>query len=615
MIGAPQNRINKGKIRPFQGNDGLFPLSFRVAPALFRLILVGIFFCFGAAVPLKAAVACGAHHLSPTKPSLLTMAAAMAIAPGSAKTQSSNPLQDLIQLQRSLYAWRRAQAQAIAQTLPDDGPSLYGQALVDFYSARYRNAQARFTQALNSGELSQAMVKRSQELLALCDGEIEVFGDAKVHTSPSGRFEAVLANPKDEVILPYLFDAMDRAYDTLGQALGVRPTAPVRFEIINSPADLAKITDLPLDAVYTTGTVGITKFHRIMMASPRVMMMGYGWLDTAVHEYVHYLISIRTQNKTPVWLHEGLAKHYESRWRDPKGEPLNPRIASLLHKALVGNDLVTLEQMHPSIALLPSQKKAAQAYAQVQTMIGFLEQAKGASTIGFMLDQIRRGVDAKKALTTAYGQTFAKFEANWKKYTTRLTAAHSGATYKDRQFRSSSDDDPELDPTLLGEVFSQLRGGKARQHARLGVLLQLQGHERAALIEYQKVLRHEKKAAQDPLLARRLGELYLRYGQSAKALPLLNTAAKHEPENANLATAQLEAALDLKKYRLAEDAAFRAIAQNPMIPRLHCALAELAKIKGQSDRLAHERRFCGGQDPDSSGDNFSKQSQKPGRIK
>ena len=52
-----------------------------------------------------------------------------------------------------------------------------------------------------------------------------------------------------------------------------------------------------------------------MMITPRVMVYGYGWLDTAVHEYVHYLLTIRTKNAAPVWMQEGLAKLMETRWR------------------------------------------------------------------------------------------------------------------------------------------------------------------------------------------------------------------------------------------------------------------------------------------------------------
>ena len=36
-----------------------------------------------------------------------------------------------------------------------------------------------------------------------------------------------------------------------------------------------------------------TKYRRIMMVSPRVMLYGYGWIDTAVHEYVHYVVTLR----------------------------------------------------------------------------------------------------------------------------------------------------------------------------------------------------------------------------------------------------------------------------------------------------------------------------------
>ena len=48
------------------------------------------------------------------------------------------------------------------------------------------------------------------------------------------------------------------------------------------------------------------------------MSSGYGWKDTASHEYIH-LVVWRSKDKVFVWLQEGLAKHFEQDWKDELG--------------------------------------------------------------------------------------------------------------------------------------------------------------------------------------------------------------------------------------------------------------------------------------------------------
>lgn len=433
---------------------------------------------------------------------------------------------------------------------------------------------------------------RAAYYLDVARGAQLALGDAKPIRSDDGRFEAVFADPRDELLAPYLFEAMSAAYDELGEDVGVRPQHPIRFEFYDEPGKLALVTPLTLDNIYTTGTVGICKYRRIMMITPRVMVYGYGWLDTAVHEYVHYLVTMRTHNNAPVWMQEGLAKLMEIRWRTPEaeaGQQLDAHSRKLLHDALATNQLVTLEQMHPSVAMLPSQELAALAYAEAETMLGLLEEQRGQAGLSGMLDDVAGGVDAKQAFANAWGDEFEAFFEVWQQTMRKRTAdPGDGGSGPNIAFRDG-EADPNDDPSLHGDVFSHLGGGRARKHARLGVLLTLRGHEQAAVLEYEKARAVDPEVRDDPQLGRRLGELYLKLGRAAEALPLLILAAEQDPNNANLAASEARARRlsgDLDGARLALD---RAIRQNPFIPGIHCDLAALAQ-----DPLvaARERGLC-----------------------
>jgi tetratricopeptide (TPR) repeat protein len=414
--------------------------------------------------------------------------------------------------------------------------------------------------------------------------------------SDDGRFEAVFADPRDAILAPYLFEAMAAAYDTLGDALGVRPDHAIRFEFYDEPGKLALVTPLTLDNIYTTGTVGICKYRRIMMITPRVMVYGYGWLDTAVHEYVHYLLTIRTKNAAPVWMQEGLAKLLESRWRPSASNELSPPVRKLLHDALAADELVTLEQMHPSIAMLPSQELAALAYAEAETMLGLLEEQRGAAGLGAMLDDVAGGVDAKQAFADAWGDSFEAFFKIWKTTMRARTSKGAGPGSVSRiAFRGEDEgegDPSQADPSLLGDVFSHLGGGRARKHARLGVLLTIRGHHKAAVLEYEKARAVDPATRNDPQLARRLGELYLEIDRPTDALPLLILAGEHEPENANIAAAEARARRLAGDFEGASKALDRALQQNPFIPGIHCDLAAIAEAENDHAQAANERNLC-----------------------
>jgi tetratricopeptide (TPR) repeat protein len=153
-------------------------------------------------------------------------------------------------------------------------------------------------------------------------------------------------------------------------------------------------------------------------------------------------------------------------------------------------------------------------------------------------------------------------------------------------FRDAADDDP---PEQLQDVFSHLGGGKARQHARLGTLLQERDHDDAAVMQYEKARAADPRARRDPVLSRRLGRLYVGLGDFAPAVDLLAIAAADDPDDANLAADQGRALLETGDADAAHDALWRALRVNPFIPSLHCDLAQLTT---DATRRLDEEALC-----------------------
>jgi len=203
------------------------------------------------------------------------------------------------------------------------------------------------------------------------------------------HFKFRYSHPKDVILTRYAEKVLERAYHEVGLDLDIYPQEPVIVEIYPDLENFIIASTLSEKDIKTTGVVGICKFNRIMILSPRLLPKGYSWFNTLTHEYTHFLIFIKSENKTPVWLHEGIAKFEEKRWKDKERNILTPFYESLLAKALKDDKLVPIEKMHPSFGKLSSSYEAQLAFAQAGTTIDFLENNWGKGTIKNLLTTLK----------------------------------------------------------------------------------------------------------------------------------------------------------------------------------------------------------------------------------
>jgi tetratricopeptide (TPR) repeat protein len=477
-------------------------------------------------------------------------------------------------------------ARRTADLLPSGPVRGLALGLIAHASGDYDTAEQKLSATLEAPSIEAGLATRTRRALELVEGTKRALkGNAPVR-SEDGRFSVIFADQRDEVIAPYLFTALDAGLSGLSAALDVRPSLPVRFEMYDAPESLSLATPLSLKAVYTTGTVGLCKYDKVMQLSPRTMLYGYRWADTVIHELTHLLVTLRSADRAPVWLQEGLAKLYETRWRRDAPPPLPAARMKLLRTAIEEDALITLEQMHPSIALLPSQQDAALAYAEVQTMLEMVWRKEGDAAIRALIDEVAAGTPAKAALAAAWGGTFDAFMEAWKDDVLRDKRGRGDAPFVARQFDGSGDGEP---PAPDADVFSHLTGGRSRQFARVGLLLALQGHTRAAAIEFEKARAESTEIRDDPTLARELGRLYTELGEPERALPLLEIASAADPQRASLAADHGRALRLAGQLERARERLMDAVWMNPFIPSIHCDLAELAEDDVTRQR---ERRQC-----------------------
>ena len=510
-------------------------------------------------------------------PALALASALLLLAAPPARAVDRAEAAEVLHVLRLLADEDVAQARAVAEPLlaarPDDPAAKLAVGVLRFYEQRYDDAVA-LLEASGAGDAG---------------GYLGLARAAREVTKGDARFESdhlVVFHPpgKDEVLVPYLVDALERQRAALADALGVSPEGRLAVEIVNDVKELAKLTTLTEAEIRTSGTVAVCKFNKLMLLSPKALLKGYAWLDTAAHEYAHLVITVKSRNRAPIWLQEGLAKWYEDDWRGG-GEPLSPFEAASVRNAAEKNALVTFEEMHPSLAKLPSQERAALAYAEVVLAIERLVQQSGPKAPGRVLSLVAAGKDAGEAVAEVVGKPFDRFLADWRQWLAARPLPRGGE-HALRRLRFK--DDPKHGGTW--SEWAEIADDRARGHARLGEMMRGRGRPLAARLEYAKAW--DRVGARSPILADQYALVAMASGAEGLAESVLAEAIRWSPDYAALHVHLARLLVRRQEWAKAKDHLLLANRQDPFDPEIHAGLARSLAALGDPGGASREERFA-----------------------
>lgn len=418
-------------------------------------------------------------------------------------------------------------------------------------------------------------------------------------------------DPKlDSLLLPYMSEALEAAYRAYAAELGVALTGRVRVEVFSDPGRFHKASTIRR-ADIEKGVVGLCKFNKMLLISPAALQRGYRWLDTAAHEFIHYLITKGTRNKAPIWLHEGIAKLFEKKWRASSLPHLNPIDEALLFRAKKKNAFISFKSMEPSLIYLKTAEAVRLAYAEGASVAEFIIRRGGKKALEKMFRAIREGdaearsepgpaapagrvgrpslvelestgppQSAGPGLKALFGVGLSEFEEMWKKDLAGQTLrARSGTRVRKFRLKATGPVDES------GEDLAALKSAVARRRTRLADRLWLRGRLKAAWVEYKRALRDERNS---PALLNRLARVELRLGLPRKALSNLDKAVSVDPDygvsyiHRGVAFEMTE---DEKSARKAWE---EAIQINPFNPLPHERLAVLYEKNGMKEKAKRE---------------------------
>jgi tetratricopeptide (TPR) repeat protein len=416
-----------------------------------------------------------------------------------------------------LQDWDITSAEKLSQQLlkkyPESGDAHFLQARVEFMKGNYEESWKILHHV--EGNLKQVKefkkrvdaTRRASKNFIFRETEHFIF-----------RFE----EGPDEILIHFAQETLEASYQVLGEILDYYPEEKVIVEFYPDRKPFSKISPLTLKDILTSGTVALCKYNRIMMISPGSLVRGFNWLDTLSHEYVHYLLTKKSRNHMPLWMHEGVAKYLETQWRSGQ-EYLSPVMETVLFKALQDNYRVPLEAMMPSLAKLENAEDVQLAYAEVSSMMEYLATVKGNTVFSLILEDLALGSDFENTFKKHAGQDLVTFQSSWENWAKTLELKNIpgieilSPQFKDRKGLESKNAE-----------YKQLKSKKAQNLTFLGDILKSRDHLKAATIEYKKAM--DVSSTHSPVLFNKLAGTYLQAQKYPEAEILLKKSLAFFPD-------------------------------------------------------------------------------------
>jgi hypothetical protein len=220
----------------------------------------------------------------------------------------------------------------------------------------------------------------------------------------------------DRALTPLIVETVARARDAITSDLGVSWPTPTRVVVVRDLMSLSAMTGLPQKAAETTGTVAVAKWGRVTLLSPRASEHGFPWRDTLAHELTHLAVTRASAEHAPLWLQEGMAKREETRWRDPGPFDERPSPDDVVARGLELKLTLPLDQLGPSIAMLPSADAAMVAYAEVTSFVRYFASIGGPEALPRLLLAMRTSSDTDVALSQSSGADLHTWDTRWHAY-------------------------------------------------------------------------------------------------------------------------------------------------------------------------------------------------------
>jgi tetratricopeptide (TPR) repeat protein len=191
---------------------------------------------------------------------------------------------------------------------------------------------------------------------------------------------------------------LEDAYGEVGRALSHYPDQEIQV-ILYSDQQFQEVTDAP-------GWSGGIFDGKIRMPIGGVEKETPGLRRLLYHEYAHAVVRDITK-RCPTWLNEGLAQYFEGRTVDSRQKEVLRQIAAT-------GKLPSLTNLEGSFMSLAG-SQAGYAYLISLSSVSYMIDNFGMYRVKIILEELAKGADTNKALSSGIMISYDEFERGWKR--------------------------------------------------------------------------------------------------------------------------------------------------------------------------------------------------------
>ncbi|MGM0568259.1 MAG: peptidase MA family metallohydrolase [Elusimicrobiota bacterium] len=448
-----------------------------------------------------------------------------------------------------IYSWQTEDARSHIEQENIDRPEIKG--LLEFYSGNYNRALSYFRQARNMPHELENIKNIIEEAYPLLSEFKEI---------ATKRF-LIRYTGSDKILALHLKEILENAADKMASRFKWELKEKAIIEIYPDRESFMLSSTLTEQHIKVSGAVGICKFNRMMIISPRVLHFGYMWPDTAIHELAHLYVGRISQNAgVPLWLNEGIATNLEEIWRKDKS-PMKPSQLNSLAQAARKEEWVELEKMRHGMPTLESREEVSLAFAQVKSMTKNLFEKYGWETIAQYLH--KKALAPQNTFEKVFNISQHEFKLYWQnelkksEITTVEGAANPLYVFADEPVN----------------IISEWVSRTARTDLRVADRFRERGRYDLAVKKYQDAL---DKDPGNSVILNRKGRSYADLNKKTEALNSFKLAIKHNPSYPPPYLHSAEIHLSLNEFALAKEMLLEYVYRMPFNPRAHNMLSRAA---------------------------------------
>jgi tetratricopeptide (TPR) repeat protein len=343
-----------------------------------------------------------------------------------------------------------------------------------------------------------------------------------VQRQESEHFQVSWVHPRDEILVTPLLEHMEAARTLLVGVFGeaaIHPKRKAPIEIFPDIQNFSEVSGLSLARFRATGTIALTLDQRLMILSPRNLASGYSWAETAVHEYIHYLIREISPDHIPIWLHEGVAQLFQG-YPFMTEAQLRPSQWGLFKKRRDQMKLLDLKTLREPFPYRETPEEAELAYIQALLFSQWLDQKCGVLSLIRSANQ-KNSID--QALELCVGLPIPQLEQQFISKVMMGVELPQNVPAVEFYARDFSSTDPM-------EVEGKRADRVAQNLAQLSSEMFRQGRFRASALQMGKAL--EETPVAPPSWRRQMAEAYWKAQQAEDSQRVLRELLVDYPDDA-----------------------------------------------------------------------------------